>query len=73
MRFKIVKLMAIGNGPKWTMSTSGELELLQMTLEPDNKHCASKDDELPRGWIVRSHIDWRGKRNIPHKGVEISP
>ena len=24
-------------------------------------------------WIVRSHISWRGERDIPHKGVEISP
>ena len=25
-----------------------------------------------RGWIVRSHIRWRGKRNIPYKGVKTS-
>ena len=28
----------------------------------------------PQGrWIVRSHIGWRGERNIPYKGVETSP
>ena len=25
------------------------------------------------GWIVRSHISWRGERNIAYKGVETSP
>ena len=55
---------------------SGELELLQMISERDTGQCVSKDAE-PEGvghrvvcqrmspwkwWIVRSHIDWRGKR-----------
>ena len=25
------------------------------------------------GWIVRSHIDWGGERNILYKGMETSP
>ena len=25
------------------------------------------------GWIMRSHIGWRGKRNILYKGMETSP
>ena len=25
------------------------------------------------GWIVRSHISWRGEQNIPYKGVKTSP
>ena len=25
------------------------------------------------GWIVGSHICWRGERNISYKGVETSP
>ena len=27
---------------------------------------------LEGGWIVRSHIGWRGERNILYKGVETS-
>ena len=36
-----------------------------MVLEPDTGWCASEDVGPPRGWIVRSHIGWRGERNIP--------
>ena len=25
------------------------------------------------GWIVRSHVNWRGERSIVYKGVETSP
>ena len=25
------------------------------------------------GYIVRSHIGWKGKRSIPYKGMEVSP
>ena len=28
---------------------------------------------LEGGWIVRSHIGWRGEQNIFYKGVETSP
>ena len=47
--------------------------MLQMVSEPDTRRCASKDADLQRGWIVRSHIGWRGERNVPLKGVETSP
>ena len=48
--------------PKRIISSSGGLELLQMVLEPNNGQCASKDAEPRRGWIVRSHIDWKEER-----------
>ena len=62
--------MAISNGPKRTISTSGGLELLQMVSEPDTGRCAN-EDVVPMGVIVRSHI--RRKRSIPYKSVETSP
>ena len=34
---------------------------------------ASEDAELRKGWIVRSHVDWRVEQNILYKGVENSP
>ena len=33
---------------------------------------ASKNAESRGGWIVRSHISWRGEQNILYKGVKIS-
>ena len=33
----------IHNAPKWTISASDGLELLQMVLEPVTRQCASKD------------------------------
>ena len=62
----------IGNRLKWTISASGGLGLLQMVSEPDTGCCASKGVRHQEGWIVRSHIGWRGKQNIPYKGVETS-
>ena len=38
--FKIVRLTAVRNGPKRTISASGELGLLQMVLESDTERCA---------------------------------
>ena len=64
--------MAIRNGLKRTISTSGELELLQMVSEPDTKRCASEDAGFLRGWITRSHIGWKGERSIPYKGAKTS-
>ena len=49
----------IRNGPKRTISSSG-LGLLQMVSELDTEQCSSEDAGLQGGWIVRSHIDWRG-------------
>ena len=69
-RFKIVRLTAIRNGPKWTIFISGWFELLQMVLESDTGRCTSEDAGLPKGWIVRSHVGWKEERNIPYKGVE---
>ena len=34
---------------------------------------ANEDAGPQRGWIVRSHIDRRGERNILYKGVKTSP
>ena len=65
--------MAIRNGPKRTTSASSGLGLLQMVLELDTTQCVSEDADPQRGWIVRSHISWRGERNFPYKGVETSP
>ena len=50
----------IRNGPKRTISANSGLELLQMVSEPDIQWCASEDARPPKGWIVRSHIRWRG-------------
>ena len=77
------------NGLKRTISTSSTLEQLQMVSELDIGRCASKDTEPQRGvdtgqcasedagsrrgWIVRSHISWRGERKILYKDVETSP
>ena len=41
MCFKIVRLIAICNGPKWTMFVSDGLEQLQMVSEPDIGQCDS--------------------------------
>ena len=62
----------IHNRPKRTVFVSGGLGLLQMVLEPDTGLCASEDNGPQEGWIVRSHIDWRGERNISYKSVETS-
>ena len=55
-----------------TISASGGLELLQMVSELDIEWCASRDTGSEGGWIVRSHIGWRGQRNILYNGVETS-
>ena len=62
--------MAIHNGPKQTISANGGFGLLQMVSDSGTERCAMEDTGSPRGWIVRSHIGWRGERNIPYKGVE---
>ena len=56
-----------------TMSASGRFELLQMLLELETERCARKDAGFQVGWIVRSHIDWRGERSKHCKGVVASP
>ena len=62
----------IRNETKRTIFASGGLGLLQTVLESDTGRCAGEDVGPLRGWIVRSHIGWSGKRNIPYKGVEAS-
>ena len=49
MRFKTVRLTAIRNGPKWTISASIGLGLLQMVSELDTGRCASEDAGPLRG------------------------
>ena len=71
--FKTMRLTAICNGSKRTICASGGLWLLQMVSEPDTGGVPATTLGPQEGWIVRSHISWRGKRNIPYKGVETSP
>jgi len=39
----------------------------------EKRTSASLLAEPQRGWIVRSHISWRGEQSILYKGVETSP
>ena len=50
----------IRNGPKRTIFASGGLGLSQMVSKSDTGQCVSKDVGPEGGWIVRSHISWRG-------------
>ena len=63
MHFKTVRLTAIRNGSKRTISNSGGFGLLQMVLEPDTERCASEDAGPQGRWIVRSYIGWRREQN----------
>ena len=54
---KTVRITAIRNEPKQTISSSNGLRLLQMVLELVTEQCAKKDTGLPRG------VD----REIPHR------
>ena len=51
----------MGNEPKWTISTNGGFEPLQMISisDPDTKWCAINDVGSPMEWIVRSHINMK--------------
>ena len=71
--FKILRGSPEGKAKKMTIFASGRLGRLQMISELDTKQCASEDTGPSRGWIVRSDIGWREKRNISYKGVETSP
>ena len=64
MRFKTVRLTALRNGPKRTISTSGGLGLLQIVSEPDTKQCASKNLGPPSG--VDFEIPHRLERRTKH-------
>ena len=48
--------------PRKTISTSGGFEQLQMVSELDTEQCANEIVGPYGGWIVKSHIGWRGKR-----------
>ena len=45
-----MRLTAIRNGPRRTISASGGLGPLQMVSEPDTRWCANKEAEPRRGW-----------------------
>ena len=47
----------IRNESKSTISTTDELELIQMVSNPCFEPCAS-------GWIVRFHVSWREEQNM---------
>ena len=55
-----------------TISASSEFRLLQMVSKLDTRWCASEDAGPQKEWIVRSHIGFRGERNILCKCVETS-
>ena len=67
MRFKNFEEKSEKKSSKKTISTSGGLELLLMILESDTRRWGSEGE-----WIMRSHVDWGGERNILYKGVETS-
>ena len=73
MRFKIVRLTAVRNGPKRTIFAINGLGLLQMVSKSVLERCANEDVGSSRGWIVRIHVGWRGERNILYKDEETSP
>ena len=58
------EMTAIRNGPKQTISTSGELGLLQMVSELGIERCASEDVGSPRG--VDCEIPRRLERRTKH-------
>jgi len=60
------------NELKQITSASGGFGLLQMVLESDIRWCVREDAGFSGGWIVRSHIGWRGERSISYEGVETS-
>ena len=59
-----MRLVVIHNGPKWTISASGEFELLQIVSELDNKQCNSYDTGPLRE--VNCEISYRLERRIKH-------
>ena len=77
MHFKNLKGNSERENPKKIISVSSGLGLLQMVSEldigqyaseeaeprrrVDMKRCASKGAGPQRGWIVRSHVSWRGE------------
>ena len=69
MRFKTVKLTAIHNGPKRTISANSGLGLLQMVSEPDTGRCVNENAKHPRRVDCEiSHWSER-EQSIPYTGV----
>ena len=54
----------IRNEPKWTISASDELRLLQMVSKQNTGRCGIEDASPQGGWIVRSHINWIGEQTF---------
>ena len=63
----------ICNESKRTISVSGGLRLLQMISESATERCVNKNAGPLKRVDVRSHISWRGERNISYKGMKTSP
>ena len=70
MRFKNLEGKPERESPRRTISSNGELGLLQMVLESDTGRCASEDAVPPKGVDCKIPHRWRGERSIPYKGVE---
>ena len=69
MRCKIVRLTAIYNGSKQTISDNYGFEMLQMVSEPNIRLCIRENAGSPRGWIVKSvscEIPYRLERGTKH-------
>ena len=71
MRFETVRLTAICNEPKRTITISSGLGLLQMVLDSNTDWCASEDAGFKGGvckiphWLERERV-------VSYKDVEIS-
>ena len=64
--FKIVRLMVIRNGSKWTIFASSEFRLLQMISELDTSWCASGDIGSLREVDCEIPYWLGGERRIPY-------
>ena len=42
------------------------IQQLQIVLELEIESCAGENDSPQRGWIVRSHVGWKGEQSISH-------
>ena len=53
---KVMRLTTLHNGLKWTISTSGGFELLQMILEPDIERCVNENVGPQRKSLSSRHV-----------------
>ena len=58
---RVLKPLAMHNGLKRTIFACSGLELLEMVLELEIGWCVNEDVGPSNGWIVRSHVRWRGE------------